>query len=33
VLLTVRPRDKVDKKKVISYINEIDGIISVSELN
>ncbi len=33
VVLTVRPRDKVDKKKVISYINEIDGIISVSELN
>ena len=33
VVLTVRPRVKIDKKKVISYINEIDGIISVSELN
>ena len=33
VVLTVRPRDKVDKNKVISVINEIDGVISVEQLN
>jgi len=32
VILTVRPRDKVDKAKVISYINDIDGVISVESL-
>ena len=33
VVLTVRPRDKVDKNKVISVINDIDGVISVEQLN
>ena len=33
VILTVRPRDKVDKKEVIHYISDIDGIIEADTVN
>jgi len=33
VVLTVRPRSKVDKNKVIHYISEIDGIIEADAVN
>ena len=32
VVLTVRPRQKVDHEKIINYINEIPGIIAVETL-
>ena len=33
VVLTVRPRDKVDREKVMRVISEIDGIITADALN
>ncbi len=33
VVLTVRPRNKIDKKKVIRYISDIEGIIEADTVN